>query len=136
MARATDRPFGQARAELLHGEWLRRVQRKKHEARAPLRRAVDLFEQLGASLWAGRARAELRAAGERAVPATAASALAAQLTAQETQVVRLAAAGATNKEIAAQLFLSPKAVGHHLYRAFPKLGVTSRTELARLDLGA
>ncbi|MET7463734.1 LuxR C-terminal-related transcriptional regulator [Nonomuraea sp. NPDC005501] len=134
--RATGRPFEQARAELLRGEWLRRAQRKKHEARAPLRRAVDLFEQLGASLWADRARAELRAAGERAAPATAASTPAAQLTAQEMQVVRLAAAGATNKEIAAQLFLSPKTVGHHLYRAFPKLGVTSRTELAHLDLQA
>lgn len=56
------------------------------------------------------------------------------LTPQELQVVRLAASGVTNREIAARLFLSPKTVSHHLYRAFPKLGVTTRTALARLDL--
>ena len=61
--------------------------------------------------------------------------LVALLLPQELQVVRLAATGFTNREIAAQLFLSPKTVSHHLYRAFPKLGVTTRTELARLDTG-
>lgn len=57
------------------------------------------------------------------------------LTPQEVQVVRLAAAGLSNKEIGAQLFLSPRTIGHHLYRAYPKLGVTKRIELAQLGLG-
>lgn len=57
-----------------------------------------------------------------------------RLTPQELQVVRLAATGASNREIAARLFLSPRTVGHHLSRAYPKLGVTRRMELARLDL--
>ncbi|TYB71068.1 AAA family ATPase [Nonomuraea sp. PA05] len=125
------RPFERARTELLYGEWLRR-ERHKAEARTHLREALERFERLGAVPWAEHARAELRAAGESSTPA-AADALA-QLTPQELQVVRLAATGATNKEIAARLFLSPKTVGHHLYRAFPKLGVSTRTELARLSL--
>ncbi|WP_101782865.1 helix-turn-helix transcriptional regulator [Nonomuraea indica] len=125
------RPFERARTELLYGEWLRR-ERHKAEARTHLREALERFERLGAAPWAEHARAELRAAGESSAP-TAADAVA-QLTPQELQVVRLAATGATNKEIAARLFLSPKTVGHHLYRAFPKLGVSTRTELARLSL--
>ncbi|NRQ38305.1 AAA family ATPase [Nonomuraea sp. NN258] len=130
------RPFERARTELLYGEWLRR-ERRKTEARAHLREALERFERLGAAAWAGHARAELRAAGESAAPESVRDAPAdvvAQLTPQELQVVRLAATGATNKEIAARLFLSPKTVGHHLYRAFPKLGVSTRTELARLPL--
>lgn len=123
------RPFEQARSRLLYGEWLRR-ERRKNEARTQLRAALETFERAGARPWAEHARAELRAAGETAVRA-APDALAA-LTPQELQVVRLAATGATNKEIGAQLFLSPKTVGHHLYRAFPKLGVATRTELAHL----
>ncbi|MEU1729281.1 AAA family ATPase [Nonomuraea sp. NPDC005692] len=126
------RPFERARTELLYGEWLRR-ERHKAEARTHLREALERFERLGAAPWAEHARAELRAAGESSVPTATADA-AAQLTPQELQVVRLAATGATNKEIAARLFLSPKTVGHHLYRAFPKLGVSTRTELARLSL--
>ncbi|MEQ4724658.1 AAA family ATPase [Nonomuraea sp. B19D2] len=125
------RPFQRARTELLYGEWLRR-ERRKSEARGHLREALARFERLGATPWADHTRAELRAAGESSAPA--APDLLAQLTPQELQVVRLAATGATNKEIAAQLFLSPKTVGHHLYRAFPKLGISTRTELARLPL--
>lgn len=80
------------------------------------------------------ARAELRAAGEPAAAGTPAPDRLSPLTPQELQVVRLAASGATNRDIAAQLFISPRTVSHHLYRAFPKLGVTNRTALARLDL--
>ncbi|MFC9246753.1 LuxR C-terminal-related transcriptional regulator [Streptomyces sp. NPDC057136] len=127
------RPFDRARTGLLHGEWLRR-QRRKTEARTQLRDVLETFERLGAVPWADHARAELRAAGEGSVQATETD-LAALLTPQELQVVRLAATGATNKEIGSQLFLSSKTVGHHLYRAFPKLRVSTRTELARLDLG-
>jgi DNA-binding CsgD family transcriptional regulator len=125
-----DLPVQQARSKLLYGEWLRRS-RRKNEARAQLRVALELFEQAGAVPWADHARAELRAAGESTQPR--AEDLLGTLTPQELQIVRLAATGATNKEIGAQLFLSPKTVGHHLYRAFPKLGVSNRTELARLD---
>ena len=88
------------------------------------------FAQMGARPWQDRAEAELRATGS-AVPAVSAADPLARLTPQELQVVRLAAAGASNKQIGAQLFLSPRTVGFHLYRAFPKLGVTTREELAR-----
>ncbi|WAL66477.1 LuxR family transcriptional regulator [Amycolatopsis cynarae] len=126
-----DVPFQQSRSRLLYGEWLRRARRKK-EARRQLRAALEHFDHAGMRPWAERARAELRAAGESAVPKE--NDPLAMLTPQELQIVRLASTGATNKEIAAQLFLSPKTVGHHLYRAFPKLGVANRTELANLDL--
>ncbi|WP_040698764.1 helix-turn-helix transcriptional regulator [Nocardia vinacea] len=129
---AQGRWFDHARTGLLYGEWLRRARRQR-QARSELRKALETFERLGAQPWAERARNELRAAGEGTVGRTA-SDLTALLTSQEFQVVRLAAAGATNKEIGAQLFMSPKTVGNHLYRAFPKLGVSSRVALARLEL--
>ncbi|UFS93819.1 ATP-binding protein [Nocardia huaxiensis] len=124
--------FDRARTSLLFGEWLRR-ERRTAEARSELRDALEAFERLGLPAWADRARDELRAAGEGAVP-QANPGLAELLTPQELQVTRLAAGGATNKEIGARLFLSPKTVGHHLSRAFRKLGVSSRVELARLEL--
>ncbi|QFZ17038.1 AAA family ATPase [Saccharothrix syringae] len=125
------RPFERARTDLLHGEWLRRA-RRRADARTPLRAALEVFERLGATPWANRARTELRATGEsRAVPGP--DPLSA-LTPQELQVVRLAAEGLSNRDIGAQLFLSPRTVGHHLYKAYPKLGVASRAELTRLDL--
>ncbi|MFB8281777.1 helix-turn-helix transcriptional regulator [Nocardia colli] len=124
--------YDHARTGLVYGEFLRR-ERRLGEARTQLRKAMETFDRLGAEPWAHRARAELRAAGEGALPETAAT-LTATLTPQELQVVRLAAAGATNREIGARVFLSPKTVAHHLYRAFPKLGIASRVELARLDL--
>ena len=127
------RPFEHGRTELLYGEWLRRG-RRGTEARAHLRTALALFDRTGAAPWAERARAELRAAGEPAAAGAPAPDRLSLLTPQELQVVRLAASGATNRDIAAQLFISPRTVSHHLYRAFPKLGVTNRTALARLDL--
>nr|WP_296065023.1 LuxR family transcriptional regulator [uncultured Actinoplanes sp.] len=129
-----DRPYDLARTRLLYGEWLRR-RRRRSAARAQLTEAVDGFERLGAARWADRARAELAAVGDR--PAAGRSADAdpvARLTPQELQVVRLAAAGMSNREIGAQLFLSPRTVGHHLYRAYPKLGITRRIELTHLVL--
>ncbi|MRH86928.1 AAA family ATPase [Nocardia sp. SYP-A9097] len=128
-----DRRYDHARTALAYGEWLRR-ERRMNEARIHLRQALETFDRIGATPWAEHARIELRAAGEGSVPEPE-NDVAARLTPQELQVVRLAAGGATNKEIAAQLFLSPKTVGHHLYRAFPKLGVSNRVELARLRIG-
>ncbi|WP_131760650.1 LuxR family transcriptional regulator, partial [Actinomadura fibrosa] len=128
-----ERPMERARTELLYGEWLRR-ERRKRDARTHLRTAVEIFQRLGARPWADRAAAELRAAGDSgAVPASTDGRN--DLSPQELQIVRLAVTGLTNREIGARLFISPKTVGYHLYRAFPKLGVSSRVELARLDLG-
>lgn len=126
------RPFERARTELLFGEWLRRA-RRRADARTHLCVALRIFDQLGAAPWSSRARSELAATGgSEAGPERP---LAGGLTPQELQIVRLAAAGASTREIAAQLFLSPRTVSYHLYKAYPKLGVTSRGELARLDLG-
>jgi DNA-binding CsgD family transcriptional regulator len=127
--------FERARTDLLHGEWLRRA-RHRSEARGPLRAAADTFAELGARPWAERARAELRATGESRTGTGPGPDLLAELTPQELQVVRLAATGMSNRDIAAQLFLSPRTVGYHLYKAFPKLGVASRAQLVRLDLPA
>ena len=122
------RPFEQARTRLLYGEWLRRNQRRA-DAREHLLAAAGTFARMGAAPWRERAEAELRAAGA-APSAVPADDPLAHLTPQELQVVRLAAAGASNKQIGTQLFLSPRTVGYHLYNAFPKLGVTAREELA------
>ncbi|GAA2427425.1 LuxR family transcriptional regulator [Actinomadura vinacea] len=124
------RPFEKARTELLYGEWLRRA-RQRSEARVPLRSALEIFERLRAVPWTDRARAELRATGEGA-GAGQGPGLLDRLTPQELQVVRLAADGVSSREIAAQLFLSPRTVEYHLYKAYPKLGVSSRRELSRL----
>jgi DNA-binding CsgD family transcriptional regulator/tetratricopeptide (TPR) repeat protein len=121
------RPFEHARSTLLYGEWLRRT-RRRSEAQAQLRRALEEFERLGSTPWADRARTELRAAGD-SEPGPRAQPGPPLLTPQELQVVRLAARGLSNRDIAARLFISPRTVGHHLYKAYPKLGVSSRTEL-------
>ncbi|MFF5446250.1 ATP-binding protein [Streptomyces sp. NPDC012888] len=123
--------FDRARTALLYGEWLRRT-RRKVDAREQLRSALELFDRLDARPWARRAEAELRAAGDTGDLAARDEGPVSLLSPQEREVVRLAAGGATNREIAARLFLSPRTVGHHLYRAFPKLGVGSRAELAPL----
>ncbi|WP_041624452.1 helix-turn-helix transcriptional regulator [Stackebrandtia nassauensis] len=130
-----DRPFERARTELLYGEWLRRS-RRRSDARGHLRSALDTFERLGVTPWAERARTELRAAGDSQGPAALRPEALSQLTPQELQVVRLAATGMTNRDIGAQLFLSPRTVGYHLYKAYPKLNIASRGELATLDLQA
>ncbi|MGI5242544.1 helix-turn-helix transcriptional regulator [Dactylosporangium sp. CA-139066] len=128
------RPFERARTELLYGEWLRRA-RRKADARPVLQAALDAFDRLGARPWSARARAELTATG---LPASSspphAEPAAARLTPQELQIARLAAQGLSNKDIAAQLFLSPKTVAYHLYKAYPKLGVGARADLAALSL--
>ena len=140
----SDRPFDRARTQLLWGERLRR-ERRRTEARGPLTAALDTFERLGATPWADRARQELAASGaetgqrrnserDNAVVTrtnTPAQAALAVLTSQEAQIVRLAAQGLSNRDIAAQLVLSPRTVGHHLYKAYPKLGIVSRGELPR-----
>ncbi|MEV0792602.1 AAA family ATPase [Kribbella sp. NPDC050459] len=125
------RPFDRARTQLLYGEWLRR-QRRRVEARRPLRAALNTFEQLRAEPWMRRAESELRAAGS--VRRTGGEASKAELTPQELQVARLASEGGSNREIGAQLFLSPRTVGYHLQNIFRKLGIRSRVELAQLNV--
>jgi DNA-binding CsgD family transcriptional regulator len=127
-----DRPFDRARTALLYGEFLRR-DRRRMDARAQLRAALEVFEQLGAAAWAHRAWVELRASGERARkrdPGTSD-----ELTPQELQIARFVAEGRSNKEVAAQLFLSPRTIEYHLRHVFTKLAITSRTQLARMPLG-
>lgn len=128
-----DQPFEQARTLLDYGRWLRRAHRKA-DARVRLRAALEIFQRMGAAPWAACAQGELRATGACSGAAARTQGLAARLTPQERQVVRLALTGATNRDIGAQLFLSPRTVAQHLHHAFPKLGVATRTELARLDL--
>ncbi|WP_345523022.1 LuxR C-terminal-related transcriptional regulator [Nocardioides conyzicola] len=118
-------PFELAHAQLGYGVWLRR-RRRTTQARAHLATAHETFTRLGARAWADAAETELRAAGvAQPGPEPAWD----QLTAQERQIVRLAAEGLTNREIGRRLFLSPRTVSTHLYRAFPKLGVASRAQL-------
>ena len=116
------------RAQLVYGEWLRR-QRRIGEAREQLRRAYALFTAVGMEAFAERARAELRATGTRVLKRTAGTPD--LLTAQEALIARLASQGASNPQIAAQLFISTATVAYHLGKVFAKLGVTSRSQLAR-----
>jgi DNA-binding CsgD family transcriptional regulator len=120
-------PAHVARSHLMYGEWLRRAGRRR-DARQHLRAAYGQFEEIGARAFASRARHELQATGEKLRPRSAAEADT-KLTAQEDRVARLAAAGATNVEIAAQLYLSAYTVDYHLRKVFRKLGVASRRQL-------
>lgn len=124
---ARPHPWHRARLQLAHGSWLRR-ERCTVESRGPLRAARNTFDATGARTWAQRADRELRATGERGWrPAHNPRG---QLSPQEAQIVELAAQGLSNREIGQRLFLSHRTVGSHLYRIFPKLGVTSRAQLA------
>jgi DNA-binding CsgD family transcriptional regulator len=117
-----------ARTQLLYGEWLRR-ERRPRDAREQLRAAEGLFSEFGMDGFAERARVELRATGERARKRTVETS--SDLTPQEAQISHLVAQGATNQEIAAQLFISPSTVEYHLRKVFAKLEVKSRTQLAQ-----
>jgi DNA-binding CsgD family transcriptional regulator/tetratricopeptide (TPR) repeat protein len=119
-------PFLRARTLFSLGRWLRR-QRRSADSRSPLRESVALFDALGAAAWSRRARQELRATGEKI--GRRAPDLRDRLTAQELQIGQLAAEGLSNRQIADRLFLSPRTVGGHLYRIFPKLEITARAQL-------
>jgi DNA-binding CsgD family transcriptional regulator len=126
------RPFDRARIQLLYGEHLRR-ERRRTDSRVQLRAALEGFERVQAPPWAARARAELRASGATARkrdPSTLD-----QLTPHELQIARLVAEGLSNKEVAAQLYLSPRTIDCHLRHVFAKLEIKSRTQLAGVSLG-
>jgi DNA-binding CsgD family transcriptional regulator len=130
-AGAAARVFDRARTQLAYGEWLRR-HRRRVDAREQLRAALVTFEDLDAKPWADRAAAELRASGETARKRDETEP--AKLTAQELAVAGLVQQGMSNREVAAQLFLSPRTVDFHLRNVFTKTGVTSRVELAQRTL--
>jgi DNA-binding CsgD family transcriptional regulator len=121
-------PFERAQLQLDYAEWMRR-QRRINEAKPLLMAALDTFRRLRARSWAQRAETELRACGvaipDAADPADALS----ELTPQQRQIIHLASDGLTNREIADRLYLSPRTVGSHLYRSYPKLGVAGRHQL-------
>ncbi|MGQ0778313.1 MAG: ATP-binding protein [Pseudonocardiales bacterium] len=121
-------PFEQARTQLCFGEFQRR-RRRPRQARQELTEALGTFTRLGARSWAQRTEAELRAAGMAPRPRRERSTT--QLTPQELQVALIVADGASNVEAAAQLFLSAKTIEYHLSNIYRKLGIRSRTQLAR-----
>ncbi|GAA2154873.1 LuxR family transcriptional regulator [Kitasatospora kazusensis] len=123
LAQGVGFPFELARIRLARGVRARQSQGPR-AARQALTRAAESFERLGATAWADRARAELRASGMSTRPSSAAG-----LTWQEQRIAGLAASGLTNKEIGERMHLSPRTVSSHLYRVFPKLGITTRAAL-------
>jgi DNA-binding CsgD family transcriptional regulator len=128
-----DRAFERARTELAYGASLRR-QRRRVDAREHLRAALETFDTLDAMPWSSRARSELRASGETA-HARREQPTSAELTPQELQVAKFVSQGLSNREVGAQLFLSPRTVDFHLRHVYAKLGISSRTKLAALRLG-
>jgi DNA-binding CsgD family transcriptional regulator len=121
-------PWARARTQLAYGRWLRR-QRRVSQSRVPLEAAYSVFQSIGAEKWAEEARDELEAAGQINEEEQTGTPLA-SLSAQELKIARLAAAGMSNTEIGQQLCLSPRTVGSHLYRIFPKLGITARAQIS------
>jgi DNA-binding CsgD family transcriptional regulator len=129
LARTALRPDS-ARAHLLYGEWLRR-ERRRSEARAELRLAHTMFVEMGMEGFAGRAHRELEATGETTRKRTVATDPE-LLTAQETQIARMARDGHSNPEIGSRLFISTRTVEYHLQKVFTKLNVQSRRQLDRV----
>jgi DNA-binding NarL/FixJ family response regulator len=119
-------PCYRGRLLLSYGSWLRR-HRRVAESRAPLRAAREIFDGLGFAAVAERARQELRASGETSRKRTPEAW--SELSPQELQIAQMAAQGLSNREIGQKLFLSHRTIGSHLYRLFPKLGITSRGQL-------
>jgi DNA-binding CsgD family transcriptional regulator len=126
------RPYDQARAQLAYGQLLRRSNRRV-DARARLRTALETFSDLGAAPLVARAAEELRASGETARKRDPSTLL--DLTPMERKVAQLVSTGLSNKDVAAQCWVSPRTVAFHLRNVFAKVAVSSRTELARLDFG-
>lgn len=129
---AGGRPVDVARIHLAYGEWLRRHQRRV-DARVHLRRALDAFEDVRARALVARADQELRASGETARKRDPSTLV--QLTPTELKIAQLVSSGMSNKDVAAQCWISPRTVAFHLRNVFTKAGITSRGELGRLDLG-
>ena len=130
--RCASRPYDQARSQLAHGEFLRRTNRRV-EARPHLRSALETFTDLDAQPFAARAAEELRASGETARKRDPSTLL--QLTPMERKIAQLVSTGLSNKDVAAQCWVSPRTVAFHLRNVFTKVGVNSRGQLARLDFG-
>ncbi|QFZ19319.1 helix-turn-helix domain-containing protein [Saccharothrix syringae] len=131
--RASGTAMELAKTELFYGHRLRR-DRRPRAARELLRDAVKIFQSYDADRWVARARAELRAAGDTVgdAPGAPGTDRSAELTPQQVRIARLVAEGATNREVAARLFLSHRTVEHHLRNIFARLGVRSRVELTRV----
>lgn len=126
-----DRPLDAARTHLAYGEWLRRSQRRV-DARRHLRTALETFRDTRAHALAERAEQELRSSGETARKRDPSTVL--QLTPTELRIAQLVSSGMSNKDVAAQCWISPRTVAFHLRNVFAKAGVTSRGELAGFDL--
>jgi DNA-binding NarL/FixJ family response regulator len=126
------RPVDTARTRLAYGELLRRNGRRV-DARAHLRAALEVFDDVGARPWAERARQELRASGETARKRDVSTVE--DLTPQELQTARLVTQGLSNREVAERMYVSPRTVEYHLSHVYQKLGVRSRGELGQVALG-